>query len=70
VRKRPLYEVRLLHTLIPALFISSGSQVVGQLGLWGTFICGFQSYVLEHRQLGTTTWNGPIGAFLFYNSGR
>ncbi|KAJ7733248.1 solute carrier family 35 member SLC35F1/F2/F6 [Mycena maculata] len=44
-------------------------EVVGQLGMWGTLICGAQAAGLEHRGMVTATWDGAtIGLILAYTA--
>lgn len=38
-------------------------EVLGQLGMWGTFIIGIQAAALEHKAMRDVPWNGPIGEF-------
>ncbi|KAF7370715.1 hypothetical protein MSAN_00704700 [Mycena sanguinolenta] len=47
------------------------TKVVGQLGMWGTIICGIQAAGLEHDAMHTATWNGAtVGILLAYTSGK
>ena len=38
-------------------------EVLGQIGMWGTFIIGTQAAVLEHKAMMDVPWNGRIGKF-------
>jgi len=39
-------------------------EVVGQVGFWGTLVCGIQAYVLEHEQASHTRWKDGTGWLL------
>lgn len=44
-------------------------EVVGQLGMWGFFICGAQAAGLEHEGMVSATWSGQnIGLLLAYTA--
>ena len=58
VRRRPLYEVRLMVAYAVQLSLTCQSQVVGQLGMWGTLINGIQASALEHYDMTQASWNG------------
>ncbi|KAF9642087.1 DUF914-domain-containing protein [Thelephora ganbajun] len=38
-------------------------EVVGQLGMWGTFISGIQAAGMEHKMMRDVTWNGKVALF-------
>ncbi|KZV88332.1 DUF914-domain-containing protein [Exidia glandulosa HHB12029] len=40
-------------------------EVIGQLGFWGTIICGMQAGAKEHADMRLATWNGPVIGLLF-----
>lgn len=40
------------------LSLTCQSQVVGQLGMWGTLINGIQASALEHYDMTQASWNG------------
>jgi solute carrier family 35 protein F1/2 len=44
-------------------------EVIGQLGMWGTLICGIQAAALEHNGMKTAPWNGAtIGLLIAFNA--
>ena len=46
------------------------SQVVGQLGMWGTIVNGIQAAALEHKDIPNVPWTGAVVGFLLaYTSG-
>lgn len=55
-------------TLFPRTLRSIGddfslSQVIGQLGMYGTLINGIQAAALEHVGMRNATWNGATSMF-------
>lgn len=58
VRRRPLYEVGLTIARAVRSSLTFRSQVVGQLGMWGTLINGIQASALEHYDMTQASWNG------------
>ena len=46
------------------------TQVVGQLGMWGTIINGIQAAALEHKDIPKVPWTGAVIGLLFaYTAG-
>ncbi|GAB5585440.1 hypothetical protein Unana1_00340 [Umbelopsis nana] len=43
-------------------------EVLGQLGMWGTLMCGFEVLLLERKAVGQIAWSwGIVGLMLCYN---